>query len=375
MIDLLVLIIFTTIFAYVIQCRTYMYDSAREGIREDIQSKIVFIGIFVAFILFAGLRSKYNDTTTYMQGFKLINVNNLKLSTLLEPYGGFKLYQQVLKKHISDNPQIFIFVSAIITNVLYLVFYTRHTNRYSGMIFLYGIGNYLGSMAGLKQSIAVGISLYAIEAYLEKKYIKGILLILFAMTFHPYIVCLLCIPFLKNRICDGKTVFVIILCVLAFMNMDKVFVIFNIIGQDYSNEIFDNYTINPIRVLVEAVPVMICYVYKRELNESDNKLLILGMNMRIISFVFIAMGLFVNPIYFGRMSSYFTGLSTIAIPEMLNLIWKENRNRKVYIMGYYIFFLAYFLMDMTKIGSISIFYDQFNHIPLNSLFMRKGLMH
>ena len=97
--------------------------------------------------------------------------------------------------------------------------------------------------------------------------------------------------------------------------------------------------------------------------------------MRIISFVFIAMGLFVNPIYFGRMSSYFASLSAIAIPEMLNLVWKENRNGRVYIIGYYIFFFIYFVMDMTKIGSISLFYDQFNHAPISSLFTRKGIMY
>lgn len=240
------------------------------------------------------------------------------------------------------------------------------------MIFLYGIGNYLGSMAGIKQSIAVGISLYAIEAYFEKKYIKAILLILFAMTFHPYIVCLLCIPFLKSRIWDGKTIFVIVLCVLAFMNMDKVFAVFDVIGQDYSGQVFNDYTINPIRVLVESIPVVISLIYRHKLNEKENKLLILGMNMRIISFVFIVMGLFANPIYFGRMSSYFTGLSAIAIPEMLNLIWKENRNGRVYIIGYYIFFFIYFVMDMTKIGSISIFYDQFNHVAFSSLFTQRG---
>ena len=96
--------------------------------------------------------------------------------------------------------------------------------------------------------------------------------------------------------------------------------------------------------------------------------------MRIISLVFIAMGLFVNPIYYGRMSLYFTGLSAIAIPEMLNLIWKENRNGRVYILGYYIFFFIYFVMDMTKIGSISIFYDQFNHVAFSSLFTQRGII-
>lgn len=375
MIDLLGLILLSTLFAYVVQSRTCMYNSAWDGMKKDLQSKVIYWGLLIAFIVFAGLRRSYNDTITYIQGFDLIDSGNIRLSTILEPYGGFKLYQQLIKNYISNNSQVFLFISAIVTTLLYFIFYTRHTNRYSAMIFLYSIGSYLESMAAIKQTIAIGISLYAIDAYLNKKYVKAILLLLVAMTFHPYIVCLVCIPFLKRKIWDGKTILVIILCVIAFMNMDKVFSVFDVIGQDYSGEVFNDYTINPIRVLVESVPVVISGIYRHELNEKENKLLILGMNMRIISFVFIAMGLFVNPIYFGRMSSYFTSLSAIAIPEMLNLVWKENRNGRAYIIGYYIFFFTYFVMDMTKIGSISIFYDQFNHAPFSSLFMRKGLMY
>ena len=375
MIDLLGLILLSTLFAYVVQSRTYMYNSARDGMKKDLQSKVIYWGLLIAFIVFAGLRRSYNDTITYIQGFELVDLDNIRLSTILEPYGGFKLYQQLIKNYISNNSQVFLFISAIVTTLLYLSFYTRHTNQYSGMIFLYSIGSYLESMAAIKQTIAIGISLYAVDAYLNKKYVKAILLLLVAMTFHPYIVCLVCVPFLKRKIWDGKTILVIILCVIAFMNMDKVFAMFDVIGRDYSGEVFNDYTINPIRVLVESIPVVISWIYRHELNEKENKLLILGMNMRIISFVFIAMGLFVNPIYFGRMSSYFASLSAIAIPEMLNLVWKENRNGRVYIIGYYIFFFIYFVMDMTKIGSISLFYDQFNHAPISSLFTRKGIMY
>ena len=375
MIDLLGLILLSTLFAYVVQSRTYMYNSARDGMKKDLQSKVIYWGLLIAFIVFAGLRRSYNDTITYIQGFDLVDLDNIRLSTILEPYGGFKLYQQLIKNYISNNSQVFLFISAIVTTLLYLSFYTRHTNQYSGMIFLYSIGSYLESMAAIKQTIAIGISLYAVDAYLNKKYVKAILLLLVAMTFHPYIVCLVCVPFLKRKIWDGKTILVIILCVIAFMNMDKVFAMFDVIGRDYSGEVFNDYTINPIRVLVESIPVVISWIYRHELNKKENKLLILGMNMRIISFVFIAMGLFVNPIYFGRMSSYFASLSAIAIPEMLNLVWKENRNGRVYIIGYYIFFFIYFVMDMTKIGSISLFYDQFNHAPISSLFTRKGIMY
>lgn len=372
MIDLLILIILCSMFAYVIQNRTARYHTAQEGIRRDRQSRVLYFCIFISFIMFAGLRSSYNDTVTYIQGFRILESSGIKISILLEPYGGFELYQQILKKYVSDDPQVFIFVSALVTNLLYLRFYTRHTKRYSGMIFLYSIGIYLEGMAAIKQTIAVGIGFYAIEAYLDKKYLKAIFLLLIAATFHPYIICLICIPFLRKHVWDRKTIFVIIICIVAFMNMDKVFELLNYIGKDYSGEIFDDYTINPIRVLVESVPVIISYIYRKEINASNRKLLILGINMRIVSFVFISMGLFANPIYFGRMSSYFTALSVIAIPEMLDIAWKKNRNGKIYLMGYYVFFFIYFLMDMTKIGSISIFYDRFNHVPFHSLFAGKG---
>lgn len=366
MIGLLVVIIFCVICAHLVQQRTYFYLSARDGIKRDLISKILYIGIVGAFIWFAGLRSSYNDTSAYMWNFELIDTNNINLNILRQAYGGFDLYQEVIKKYISTNPQVFIFVTAMVTNVLYLRFYTRNTKKFTEMILLYAIGNYIFCMAGLKQAIAIGIGLYAIDCYMKGRYIKAIIILLIAMMFHPYIICLICIPFLRDRIWDKKSILVIVLCILAFMNMDKVFEVFEVIGKDYSGENFNDYTINPIRVLIEFVPVGISFVYRHKLNENASGMLTLGINMRNISFIFIAMGLVANPIYFGRMSTYFTVLSAITVPEMLDICWG---NKKIYIWGYYVFFFLYFIMDMTKIGSISIFYDQFNRVAFSSLFL------
>ena len=121
MIDLLGLILLSTLFAYVVQSRTYMYNSARDGMKKDLQSKVIYWGLLIAFIVFAGLRRSYNDTITYIQGFDLVDLDNIRLSTILEPYGGFKLYQQLIKNYISNNSQVFLFISAIVTTLLYFV--------------------------------------------------------------------------------------------------------------------------------------------------------------------------------------------------------------------------------------------------------------
>lgn len=368
MIDLLVLIIICTAFAYVIQTRTCRYPSVRVGIKRDIQSKVIFWGILIAIILFAGLRTTYNDTSGYKRLFEVLVTKEIDFSKMEFGYIGFEIFQKLIKIYITENSQMLIFLSAIITSALNLFFIRRNSKFFCGSVFLFLIGGYIFSMAGIKQAIAVGIGIYAIEAYLNKKYIKAMVLLFLAMTFHPYIICLICIPLLKDRIWGGKTIAAIVVCVLSFLNIEVVFRLFSLIGKDYSGLTFDNYTINPFRVLVESVPIIISFIYRNELNKSNNKLLILGINMQIISFVFIAIGLFADPIHLGRMSTYFGCLSVIAIPEMLSICWGKRKDGGVLKLGYYLFFFVYFLMDMTKIGSISIFYDQFNHVALSSLF-------
>ncbi len=368
MIDLIVLILAATALGYFVQGRVGSTSSAKIGISHDLTSKVAYFAINIAFALFAGLRSKYNDTTTYMYGFRLVDATVLDLGGIFDSYGGFELYERLLKRFVSDDPQVFIFVTSCLIVLLYLPFFTRHTQKFGGMIFFFGIGVFVSSMGGIKQSIAVGISLYAIAAYFDKKYFRALLLLWLASTFHPYIWCLLCIPLLTKRVWDGKTVLVIIVCVLAFMNLDSLFDLLGILGKDYSDTTFDDYTINPMRVAVEAIPVLLSLIYRKEINAKESRYLTLGLNMRVISFAFVSMGLFMNPIYFGRMSSYFFAMSTIAIPEMLDVIWSDKRQGKLLTVGYYAFFFAYFLMDMTKIGSIAITYDQFNHVSLFSIF-------
>lgn len=368
MLDLLAMITVCTFFAYVIQTRTIRYQSTINCIRKDTQAKVIYAVILLWIILFSGLRSRYNDTSTYMIGFQMLDPKSVGFSDLFSSYGGFEVYQKIIKQYISDNPQVLIFVSAVLVGLLYIPFLARHTNHFGETIFLFLIGDYIFSMGGIKQSLAIGIALHAISSYLDKRYIKAIILLLIAMSFHPYAICLVCIVALQDEVWSVKCVLLSAVFVVLFMNLDSLFGLLSAIGKDYSSEDMSSYTINPIRVLVEAVPVAISFLYRKKLNVSQDKYLILGVNMQVISFVFIALGLLFNPIYLGRMATYFSALSCIAIPKMLNVAFKNTKNGRYWTVLYYAFFGVYFLMDMTKIGTISVFYDQFRHISLFSLF-------
>lgn len=368
MIDLIVLIFACTFLAHLVESYAADGPSVRAGISHNYGLRFLYFVIITAFALYAGLRSRYNDTLTYMTSYRMLDASKLDLAGIFDSYGGFFLYERLLKRYIGTSPQAFIFITAWLTMLLYLPFIARHTENFTASVFLFGICLFNSCMAGMKQMIAVGISFYAINSYLDKKYLRAIFLLWLASTFHPYIWCLLCVPLLTKKVWDGKTLLVILFCIVAFMNLDAMLSLLGILGKDYSESNFDSHTINPMRVVVELIPVVLSLVYREKINEENSRYMTLGINMRIISTVFLAMGLFMNPIYFGRMSSYFSAMSVIAIPQMLNTIWGKRSDGALLQLAYYSLFFVYFLMDMTKLGSISITHDQFRHVSIFDVF-------
>lgn len=368
MIDLFVMILICTLLASTIEKRTYCYGNVKVGIKRDAGTAILYCIVLMYLILFAGLRSGYNDTYTYKDAFFFVNPYGISLKLLRQSYGGFELYQMLIKRFISEDPQMFIFVSAVVTTLLYVPFIAKYSDSFGESLFLFLIGSYMFSMAGIKQSMAMGICLYAIEAYYDRRWMKMIIFLILSMTIHPYTICLCSLIFLKNQVWDRKTLAIIALGIFLFMNLDIVFGTLAVIGKDYSGEDLYTYTINPIRVVVEALPVLISWRYRKEINREDDPWLILGCNFQTVSFFFIAISLFINPIYPGRMATYFTIISMISIPKMLRVAFGNGSNGRVLTIGYYAFQFAYYVMDLTKIGSISIFYDQFRHVSLEYLF-------
>jgi hypothetical protein len=323
--------------------------------------------ILVATVLFAGLRTSYNDTLGYWVEF-LNHDTEIDFKVAFENYGGFELFQKLIKRYISTNPQVFIFITSLICCALSISFIIRHTENFTVAMFLFLTSDFIFIMAGIKQSMAMAIALFAIDAFLKRRYVRSVLLLLLAMMFHPYVICLTCIVFLKDRVWDKKTLFFVVLFAVAFWNVEDLFGVISLIGKDYTGADLDSYTINPMRVVVEAVPVVLSLLYAKRIRKANDPILNIGVNMGIISFAFVFLGLFFNPIFLGRMSAYFAALSMVAVPKMLNVAFKGNRYRKLIILGYCCFFGLYCLLDLTKLGAVSLMHDRFRHASIGSLF-------
>lgn len=365
MFDLFILIIFCTIIAFQIEKIGCNYGGVLVAVKKNWTAKILFLTLLTAVILFSGLRTGYNDTSAYLHGFSIFDTVGIKFTTLFESYGGFSLFQYLIKKFISDDPQALLIVSATVVNIIYLWFFSKHSKNFGLTILSYFvIGPYVFSMAGIKQILAMSISLLAIDNMLKGKYFKFVLYLLLAATFHPYIICLLILPFLKSGLFDKKIIFIVLVAVLLTSNLDLLLKLALYIGKDYSVEQLTSHTINPLRVVIEMIPVVFLFTNRKTLRNCNNQLLTLGGNMLLINAILIAMGLFFNPIYFGRIAAYFSCFAAVTIPLMLNTISANPKNRTLNILVYYAVFIVYFVLDLTKLGSISITTDLFKHISL-----------
>lgn len=350
-----------------IETQTIMYQSISIGFKKNSISLLLFLLLYILLIFFAGLRTRYNDTVTYMNTFRYFNISTFKITSFLG-YGGFEIYQFLIKKYISDNVQVFIFISAIITTSLYVFFIIKHSKTFKASMFIYLTGSYVFAMAGMKQAFAMGISLYVIEAYLDNKKIKAVILLILAMSFHPYIICLLIIPFLTKRVWDKNTVVIIIAFICCSILIEPLLNIISFIGKEYSMSELTSHTINPIRVFVESIPVVLSLVFRDRINKNcNNPYLILGLNMMIVSFLFVSLSLFFSPIYFARIGNYFDVLSPIVIPILLHNVFARGRDGWIARSCYYLFYFAYFAVDwLTHEGTL--FTDNFRHVGLLSLF-------
>ena len=92
MIELYFLIFVTTGIAYLISCRQKeLFGKNILSIqKQDFLSMLLVVLLTTIFILFAGLRTRYNDTGNYMYSYEHLSTN-LQFNILLESYGGFDI--------------------------------------------------------------------------------------------------------------------------------------------------------------------------------------------------------------------------------------------------------------------------------------------
>lgn len=330
------------------------YSFSQERYRH--KEAIWYTVMAVIMILFAGLRTRYNDTGTYRYGYEMMepvaNVIDAVTNWSIGANPGFVLTNSTLKI-LGVSTQGFLLFFAAVTLGIYLWFLRKYTNNIWLTVFLFiALGCFTFTLAAIKQCVAVAFCLLGVDHLLDKRwdkpYVPFTLWVVVASFFHPYALMFFAVPFLMFRPWSKETyqtlaVFGVVGVLLQFL-LATIVDITTLMGEEYNMSSFSGEGVNPIRLAVCAVPTLLSFVARKhmvQMNEKRERMYFLFTNLSILNAEIMFVALFGTANYFARLANYFLIFQALSIPWLFQFF--EKKSRKLLTVTAVICYCLYFI--------------------------------
>lgn len=348
MTKLLILLVVSVVLAWFSEQKTR--EMQEKGQKYSVWKDHAYILLVTVLVLFAGLRTSYNDTGNYIREFStapglsefLADSKNYNL--FKNPL--FYLYQSFLKTFANDS-QVLIFTTSLFTQISFVRFIKRYSSNFTFSIFLYfALGTYVFTLAAIKQVVAMAILMMAVPYLEKKKWVRYYALVIIAMLFHTYALVFAVLPLFFRRPWKAFTFIFVAVVAVIMMNFEETITAFmeqaNDLGKTLANyEIFDNHSVNTFRLMVYAVTPLISLIFQKWVFHKSTQTENMLVHMSIISLAFMSMGTETGANMFGRMATYFELGTICCLPWMLRKIFNHFSYRLVSIVAI-VCFLGYF---------------------------------
>ncbi len=328
-----------TLFA--LMARYYSLDFSLGSM--PIRPNILFtLFALLTLVFVSGLRSNIGDTFFYMHAYK---INRIDWAYIFENKDiGFGILQMLLQK-ISMNPQLLIFMTALITNgLIILVLYKYCRLIEIGLYVFITSGLFLTSMNGLRQFLAAAILFAGTKYLIEGNWKKYGCIVLLASSIHMSAIIMIPIYFLVRSKAWSKTTFLLlflsVILVLGFNHFSEL--LFSALeSTQYGHyQSFSEGGASILRVLVTSVPLLLAYMGRERLRElfpaSD-----VIVNMAVLGVVFMLVS--TQNWIFARFYYYFGLYQLILIPWVVQSF--RERDRKLIYFGILIFYFVFFYYE------------------------------
>ena len=313
-----------------------------KGNRQSGTNKFLFLALLTTLVLPVGLRQEYNDTLAYINHFNnsptlkgLLNSGGLEL--LGNP--AFEIYTAIIRS-FTDNYHIYLMLPAVFVQYSFVTTIRRYSSSFTLGIGIYiCLGTYLFSMAALKQTIAMAILLFAVDALIARKNVRFYLLVFVAFLVHTYALVFLILPLFTVKPWSPRSLLVLLGAIYVMRNFNTVLEGFmefaNESGKNVSSdEIIGVAGINPIRVAVYSIPPLFALVFRRYLfadgTDREHNIIV---NMSFITLSIMSIGLVNAANMFGRMGQYFEFGVICGLPWMLTKPFDKQSERLVSLIA------------------------------------------
>lgn len=328
---------------YVTLVSTYIFNLlARIAYKKKYRYLAIFWLALTALVLIcvSGLRNGIGDTGAYMDGYSRMAASKPKFK--FEGEFLFYLLQLLLIK-ISSDPQFFIFIVALITNLLNVISFNKYKSYLELQVYLYiTSGYYIVSMNGIRQCLAAAIFLMCTKFIIKGKFKQYLICVIVISFIHQSALILIPLYFIIRQEAWSKRVIqMMVLSLIGVLFYEQLSVILFKAIEDTKYSVYSEYVFGGsslMRTIVNSVPVILAFLKRKEIKESwpESNVFI---NFSVINLVFVSFSM-ANMI-FNRFTLYFQLYNFILMPFIIKNCFKGKERRIIYfglIVCYLIFF-------------------------------------
>lgn len=325
---------------------------AREK-RQDYSNLTPILVVFMTIlpmVLWAAFRDDIQDTYNYRSLFWERPVSKEYVLEVLDSDihdKGYVLFSVLIKLIVGNNDYWFFGICAFVSLILISYVYRRVSSEYSFSMLLFFVScdYYSWVLNGMRQGMAAAMIFYASLMLMDKKYIRFILFTFLAFTFHSTsIVFLIAIILINQKPWSRRLVLVsLAFAVVLFILTQRVSFVNDLFAETHYSyavkEIENDGGVSAIRALVYAVPVIIAFIYRKKIAESNDRILQVSINMSFIGVLFYVLGVFTSGVFIGRLPIYFSLWNYVLLAWELNYLFdsKENLVRAITVAFYLIY--------------------------------------
>ena len=289
-----------------------------------------FYGIMaVVLIVFAGLRTGYNDTDTYRWMYDSVVKNIDMYGSLTDGIDwlkigenpGFFFVMRIMAK-LKFSTQSYIMAFSIFYVSVNLWFFKKYScNIWMSIIVYIAFAGYVFSLAAIKQCTAMALCLLATDRAINKKYIQFVIFVLLGSLFHAYSLMYLIVPFLFFRPWSSYTVVMLIIFGAVGFGMQTLvgtlLDVTDMMGESYDASSFVGEGVHPMRLLVTAVPLFISALTTEQIRKHNERDQYVIVNLTMLNAEIMFVALFGTANYFARLANYFIPFQAVSIPWLL----------------------------------------------------------
>lgn len=317
-----------------------------------------FVLIFGYLAFLAAMRTNMNDTIVYTTSFENTPGTFDDISRILssdQKDKGFNIVANLFKMKISDDYHAWFAFIAIIESLIFVYVLRRESASILVSCFYFFASTlYYNYFSMMRQWLAVCLFFFAFKYLKNKKFWLYLIICIIAAQFHTS--AYFCIPiyfFANLKPWSKKQLSLVFVFCVALLFLNPILSSLESSESTY-DYVYETMTTSsgssPVRILIAAVPIVLCFIYRKKIESEHNKTLDISINMSLINLLLTVVATFTSGLYLIRMSTYFNLFNMIVFSWLLEKIIK-GQSKSLIKLCFYGFYLAFYVYQMNYQGS------------------------